>query len=68
MKVFAVKLCEIATQVRVIDRERPYYYWVSVANPARAIATALKKHRGQMGMMPGEGELEAAVVAKPAEV
>lgn len=54
-----MRLCEVATQVRVMDGERPYFYWVTVANPEKAVAAAIKKHRTLMGLMPGQGELTA---------
>ena len=57
-----MRLCEVATQVKVVDGERPFYYWVTVANPTKAVAAAIKKHRTLMGLMPGQGELSATLV------
>jgi hypothetical protein len=45
-----VRLCEIATKVRVTDGEKHYYYWVSIANPDKAKRAGMKKHRDRMGI------------------
>jgi hypothetical protein len=56
-----MRLYEIATQVKIIDGDRPYVYWVTTTKPEKAKIAAIKKHRTMMG--PGqEGELIATIV------
>ena len=62
-----MKLTEIATQVKVVDQEKPYFYWVTVAKPEKIMANAIAKHRKAMGTTPErENALIASIVDKKA--
>ncbi len=54
-------------KVRIVDKERPYYYWVTVQNPDRAKAIAIKKHCASMGIAPHDG-LDVSVIEEVTEV
>lgn len=65
-----MRLYEIATQVKVTDNDRTYFYWVTVARPEKAKAAALKKHATTMyhhGVLPKHSITAEIVHREPSE-
>lgn len=62
---FAMNLKEKATQVKVMDGDRPYYYYVTATKPKTMVDQAVRKHCARMGIVPTDALRSSAEIVEP---